>query len=115
MEVMDISELDIAEGSSLEPFAEVDEVHAEGPAAAAGLRLGDRLLRFGAIHAGNHDGLRALARLTQRSVGEAIALLVLRDDDHAAAGGAGRVHVRLELRPRRWSGAGLLGCHLRPL
>ena len=109
MEVMDISELDL---TSLSPFAQVDEVATDGPAAAAGLRLGDGLLRFGAIHAGNHDGLRALARLTQRSVGEAIALLVLREEEEAAEG---RIHVRLELRPRRWSGAGLLGCHLRPL
>ena len=102
MEVVDVSELG---GEVLEPFAEIDEVASESPAATAGLRVGDTLLKFGTLHARNHDGLRALARLTQRSVGEAIGLLVRRGEEH----------VRLELRPRRWAGQGLLGCHLRPL
>ena len=92
----------------------------DGPAASAGLRVGDRLLKFGHVHARNHDGLRALARLTQRSEGEGIALIVLREGaaQEAASGGAasgGAGAVRLELRPRRWAGNGLLGCHLRPL
>ena len=111
MEVLDISELG---GEALEPFAEIDEVAADGPAAAAGLRVGDVLLKFGSVHSRNHDGLRGLARLTQRSVGEAISLLVHRRDAAAPPGAPPQI-VRLELRPRRWAGNGLLGCHLRPL
>lgn len=97
--------MEVDDGHSLVPYAEIDEVADDGPAAAAGMSVGDLLLRFGNVTASNHDGLRALARLTQRSVGEVIALLVLR----------GEARVALQLQPRRWSGAGLLGCHLKPL
>lgn len=123
MEVVDVSELAL-EGDGLTPFALVDEVAADGPAGAAGLHVGDELLRFGALHCRNHDGLRGLARLTQRSVGEPIGLLVLRTaaapapaEPAEAAGAArrGKHVVRLELVPRRWAGNGLLGCHLQPL
>ena len=65
---------------TLLPFAEIDEVAEGGPAAAAGIQRGDKLLRFGGLHAGNHDQLRALARLTQRSEGDVIPLLVLRTE-----------------------------------
>ncbi len=91
--------------SALEPFAELDEIAAGGPAESAGARVGDRLLRFGGVVASNHDGLRALVRLTQRSEGDVVPLLVERQG----------ARVLLELLPRRWAGAGLLGCHLRPL
>ena len=87
-------------------FAEIDEVADSGPAAAAGVLVGDLLLQFGSVDASNHDGLRALARLTQRMVGETIPILVRR---------AGSTHLALRLQPRRWSGNGLLGCHLKPL
>ena len=125
--------IDVSDGSSnaaalqeLEAFALIDEVAQEGPAAAAGVCVGDELLRFGSVHARNHDGLRALARLTQRSEGEALSLLVRRKVSptiEVSGGGSGEgavavqamQHVRLELRPRRWAGNGLLGCHLRPL
>ena len=63
--------IDVSDGSSnaaalqeLEAFALIDEVAQKGPAAAAGVCVGDELLRFGSVHARNHDGLRALARLT---------------------------------------------------
>ena len=115
MEVVDVT--DLGDDAPLSPFAEIDEVAEEGPAASAGLRVGDLLLKFGALTSRNHDGLRALARLTQRSEGDTIALLVSRtaDEGAAAAEGAAGQHVRLALRPRRWAGNGLLGCHLRPL
>ena len=86
-------------------FALVNAVTSGGPASEAGLQGGDRLLRYGTIHAGNHDGLRALGRLTSRSEGSTIPILVER--------GGAQVHVTLT--PRRWQGAGLLGCHIVPL
>ena len=98
-------QVDTGADAALVPFAEIDEVAADGPAQSAGVRLGDRLLRFGHLTASNHDQLRALARLTQRSVGGSIELIVLRGD----------ARIALELQPRRWSGNGLLGCHLAPL
>lgn len=87
------------------PFALVDSVHDAGPAAAAGLMAGDQVLRFGTVHAGNHDQLRSLARLTQRSEGGSIDLIVRRAEEP----------VTLTLVPQRWSGPGLLGCHLTPV
>lgn len=90
--------------ANLNPFALIDAVDPAGPAAAAGLLLGDRLLRFGNVHAENHDGLRALARLTQRSEGGEVPVIVQRDGEQ----------VELRLRPRTWAGPGLLGCHLTP-
>ena len=116
MEVVDISELTLASDEPIDPFAEIDEVAPDGPAAGAGVRVGDLLIRFGHLHARNHNGLRALAQLTQRSVGSNIGLLVQRAVAAEGGGGAGRTeHVRLQLQPRRWAGNGLLGCHLRPL
>ena len=97
--------MEVVEAGDVQPFAEIDAVAEGGPAAAAGLAVGDRLLRFGGVNASNHDGLRALARLTQRSEGETITLLVQR----------GASKLALQLQPRRWAGNGLLGCHLMPL
>lgn len=110
MDVTDPTTEDAAALAALEPFALIDEVFADGPASSAGLQAGDRLLKFGNVEASNHDGLRALARLTQRSVGDWLPLFVLRAGDHGAM-----ERVRLVLQPRRWAGQGLLGCHLRPL
>ena len=97
--------MEVVEAGDVQPFAEIDAVAEGGPAAAAGVAVGDRLLRFGGVNASNHDGLRALARLTQRSEGETITLLVQR----------GASNLALQLQPRRWAGNGLLGCHLMPL
>ena len=131
MEVIDVSDLSLSSGEILEGFAVIDEVAPNGPAAAAGVRVGDVLLKFGNVTARNHDGLRALGRLTQRSVGDSIGLivkrLVLAPDAapiDAASGGLAQPgapasgaeeHLRLQLQPRRWAGNGLLGCHLQPL
>ncbi|KAL1522586.1 hypothetical protein AB1Y20_017571 [Prymnesium parvum] len=94
---------------ALVPFAEIDEVAEGGPAAEAGIRRGDKLLSFGGLTAANHDQLRALARLTQRSEGDTVSLLVLRTE------ASQEQRVSLVLHPHRWQGQGLLGCHLRPL
>ena len=91
------------------PFAEIDEVAMGGPASDAGIQRGDLLLSFGGVTAGNRDQMRALARLTERSEGGVISLLVLRTQ-------AGREErVPLELCPRPWAGPGLLGCRVRPV
>ena len=91
----------------LEPFALCDEVAAGSPAEEAGLQPGDRLLCFGPVHAGNHDNLRALARLVGRTAdGAPIEVAVAR-------GGGAR--ATLTLRPRAWAGNGKLGAHLTPL
>mmetsp|Transcript_8045 Transcript_8045/g.20021 ORF Transcript_8045/g.20021 Transcript_8045/m.20021 type:complete len:231 (-) Transcript_8045:223-915(-) len=107
--------------TQLKPFALVDSVDPAGPAAAAGLQVGDRLLRFGALHAENHDQLKALGRLTQRSVGGEVAVIVLRAAANSEPPPPSAAHpttspaVELCLRPCTWDGPGLLGCHLTPL
>ena len=90
---------------ALAPFAAIDEVAEGGPAASAGVAVGDKLVSFGSLNATNHDQFRALGSLTQRSVGSSLAIVVER---------AGR-RLELQLQPRRWAGNGLLGCHLAPL
>ena len=121
MEIVDPA--DSAFDDALVPFAEIDEVAPDGPAAAAGVQAGDELLLFGHVHARNHDGLKALARLTQRSAGGTIDLLVSRGGGNSGGDQqapqeqqqSGRQRLRLQLMPRRWAGQGLLGCHLRPM
>lgn len=97
----------IANGSASadEPFARFASVNPAGPAAMAGLQAEDELVRYGHVDASNHDNLRAIARLTGRSEGGYIPLVVRR---------AGRL-VEVTLAPQRWEGQGLLGCHLVPL
>lgn len=43
------------------PFALIDAVAPDSPAASAGLLINDKLLKFGPIHSGNHEKLSALA------------------------------------------------------
>jgi len=92
------------DADSMPSFARIASVTAGGPAAAAGLQAGDELVRYGHLDSTNHDGLRAVARLTGRSEGGAISLAVRRAGETLA----------ISLAPHRWEGPGLLGCHLVP-
>lgn len=56
--------------SSLEaPFARVNGVSAGSPAEAAGLRLGDKICRFGDVDWANHEKLSKVAETVQRNEG----------------------------------------------
>lgn len=102
---------------ALPPFASVGDVAPCSPAAAAGMQVGDLVLRLAGVDAsssgrqGEGEGeaapppLERVAAALAAGEGRPCACLVLR---------AGR-RVTLELTPRRWAGRGLLGCHLRPL
>jgi 26S proteasome non-ATPase regulatory subunit 9 len=46
------------------PFARIDDVAHDGPAAEGGLASGDLVVRFGDVHAGNHRGLAAMAQVS---------------------------------------------------
>ncbi|PNW84257.1 hypothetical protein CHLRE_04g226950v5 [Chlamydomonas reinhardtii] len=123
-------------GPALVPFALVDEVSEGSPAASAGLQVGDLLCSFGDVSgAGAREAspgappseqqqqqpqqqqqqvlqLASTAALLQRvagvlgaSEGQAVAATVLRQG----------APVVVSLTPQRWSGRGLLGCHLKPL
>jgi 26S proteasome non-ATPase regulatory subunit 9 len=100
--------------TTLPPFASVGDVAPCSPAAAAGMQVGDLILRLAGVDAaGPADAppspssslLERVATALAASENRPCACVVLR---------AGR-RVALELTPRRWAGRGLLGCHLRPL
>ena len=60
------------------PFAEIDEVSEDSPAAAAGLRVGDRVLKFGKVDAAIilAQGMAALAALVNQSENVEIPVVV---------------------------------------
>ncbi|KAI8140573.1 26S proteasome non-ATPase regulatory subunit 9 [Fennellomyces sp. T-0311] len=87
------------------PFALVNAVAPDSPADASGLRRNDKVVKFGHVHAENHDRLQALNRLVGQSENKAIKVVVSRDN----------TSLELTLIPREWSGRGTLGCHIVPL
>ena len=89
------------------PFAEVDLVISGSPADTAGLKLGDKVKRFGNVHLLSHDPLSRVVEVVGNNEGREVRVLVER--------GRGVVEgvedVELVLTPRRgWGGRGLLGC-----
>ncbi|KAK9374494.1 uncharacterized protein V1513DRAFT_445832 [Lipomyces chichibuensis] len=93
-------------------FAVVNTVVELSPAHEAGLIKGDKIVKFGSVHAGNHQKLTRLATVVQENENSAIEITVIRDIDEAQA----RAEVNLILTPRQgWGGRGMLGCHILPL
>ncbi|BFZ60578.1 putative 26S proteasome regulatory subunit [Saitoella coloradoensis] len=91
-------------------FALVNSVAPNSPAESAGLQRGDKIKRFGIVHAGNHAKLSKLAEVVQANEGRPIPLRVSR------ATGAEEATIELTLVPRSgWGGRGTLGCHLLPI
>lgn len=82
------------------PFALVTDVAEGSPAAAAGLKVGDQICELGGALE-----VTDVARVVGKFEGRPLRLEVLRQG----------AEEKLELVPRQWSGAGLLGCQLRPL
>ncbi|KAK3694653.1 hypothetical protein B0T22DRAFT_77068 [Podospora appendiculata] len=92
------------------PFAKVNTVLDNSPAAAAGLQPGDLIRNLGYVDHSNHDDLKKVAECVQSNEGQNILVKVSR------SGGGTRAHeLGLTLTPRRgWGGRGLLGCHILP-
>ncbi|SCU88963.1 LADA_0E12970g1_1 [Lachancea dasiensis] len=85
------------------PFALVTEVVPESPSQIAGLVEGDKIVRFGEIHAGNHRSLTAIGPLVKKSQDLPLLVRVLRHEQF----------FDLTLKPtNNWIGPGLLGCRL---
>lgn len=81
------------------PFATVNAVSPDSPASEAGLQVGDGVFDFGGA-----DRMSQLPSLVSANENRDMVVKVDR---------GGRV-VELKVRPRVWSGRGLLGCHLMP-
>ncbi|KAK9490154.1 hypothetical protein V1508DRAFT_425756 [Lipomyces doorenjongii] len=93
-------------------FAVVNNIVERSPAYEAGLVKGDKIVKFGSVHAGNHQKLARLASVVQENENSPIEITVIRDIDEAQA----RAEVNLILTPRQgWGGRGMLGCHILPL
>lgn len=121
------SAIEAAEASTeqqqpLVPFALVDDVSSDSPAAEAGLVEGDLLLQFGPVHHLNHRDLRAVLELVPTAAAnqEEIAITLLRREQPSvepgwthAAETAVRRRMVVKIRPRPWAGRGLLGCHIK--
>lgn len=80
------------------PFAVVDEIAEASPAAEDGLQLGDRIVKFGNVEAGDNL-LPRLASEAQTSHGRPIPVIVMRQG----------ALLNLTMTPRTWQGRGLLG------
>ncbi|KAK7354254.1 hypothetical protein VNO80_19713 [Phaseolus coccineus] len=86
------------------PFAMVDEIADVSPAVEDGLQLGDQILKFGNVEAGDNL-LQRLSSEAQSNLGHAVPVVIVRQ---------GTV-INLTVTPRSWQGRGLLGCHFRIL
>ncbi|XP_022750254.1 26S proteasome non-ATPase regulatory subunit 9-like [Durio zibethinus] len=84
------------------PFAMVDEIADSSPAAEDGLQLGDQIVKFGNVKAGDNL-LQRLASEAQVNEGHPIPVIIMRQG----------ALVNLMVTPRAWQGRGLLGCHFR--
>ncbi|CAG8572746.1 16034_t:CDS:2 [Acaulospora morrowiae] len=92
------------------PFAIVNAIAPDSPAKEAGLLKNDKIIRFGSIHAGNHQNLQALTILVSNSEGETLDITIIRGESESEQ------TLVLKLTPRRgWGGRGLLGCHILPI
>ncbi|XP_057515028.1 probable 26S proteasome regulatory subunit p27 [Actinidia eriantha] len=86
------------------PFALVDEIAEDSPAAEDGLQFGDQVVKFGNVESGDNL-LPKLASEAQTNQGRGIPVVVLRQG----------ALITLTVTPRVWQGRGLLGCHFRIL
>ena len=96
------SDMDVDVMASI-PFAMVDEIADASPAAEDGLQLGDQIIKFGNVEAGENL-LQRLASEAQTNQGCAIPVVIMRQG----------APINLTVTPRTWQGRGLLGyvCHL---
>ena len=91
--------------SPLDAFLLCDQVFEDSPAQVAGLHIGDRVIAFGGVRKGNYTK-EAMRQVVSNSVGRGIRVEVYT---------VGEGIRTLTLTPQRWSGQGLLGCHLADL
>jgi 26S proteasome non-ATPase regulatory subunit 9 len=87
------------------PIAIIDEVFPQSPAALAGIKEGDALIKFADITQQSFEPFKRIAELVGRSLNIPIELVINRKGEI----------ISLSLTPKIWSGRGTLGCHLAPI
>jgi 26S proteasome non-ATPase regulatory subunit 9 len=87
-----------------QPFAKVNQVAPMSPAYESKMHVGDLVIDFGGVDVTNNNNLIGVRDLVMKNENKALDLYVRR--------GADVLH--LTLTPKKWSGQGLLGCHLLP-
>lgn len=97
-----------SEDEKLKPFARVDGVAPESPAAESGLRREDLIVKFGHLTRSSFTAaalLQPLAELVSVSENRELAVQVFREGET----------LDLKFVPRKgWGGRGMLGCHIVP-
>ena len=89
------------------PFASIESIAKLSPAYEAGLRKGDKLIRFGGITHQNHDNLTAIAELGQVSSSKERTISVVFESHEDGT------RKTANIRPRKWPGRGPLGFLLK--
>ncbi|KAJ1919389.1 putative 26S proteasome regulatory subunit [Mycoemilia scoparia] len=88
------------------PFAVISEIAANSPIEEAGIRNGDKLVRFGIVTYGNNQKLKKLQEEVKHVVGYPTNVVIERSEE----GSSPRL-VRSKVTPREgWGGRGVLGC-----
>jgi len=93
------------------PFAKIENVLPGSPAQEAGLKMDDFIIKFGTIDYANHRHLRALGEIVSNAHldGSGVTVLISRTTN-----GTER-KMTLKLKPKTWSGNGLVGCVFSPM
>lgn len=92
------------------PFAKVNSIEPGSPANEAGLKVGDKIRRFGSANWSNHERLRKVGEIVSQNLGRPVLVKVLRESRGRAE------ELDLRLTPRQgWGGRGSLGCHILPI
>jgi 26S proteasome non-ATPase regulatory subunit 9 len=88
------------------PFARINFVAPDSPAAEACLEENDLILAFGGINHENHNDLQAIGELVPKTAADnkELEVQILRQGSN----------LFVKLKPRPWHGRGLLGCHIVP-
>jgi len=80
------------------PFAMIDEITDDSPASVDGLQLGDEIVKFGNVEAGDQLQERLISEALSNEDSQ-VSLVIIRQ------GSA----MNLTITPRKWHGRGLLG------
>lgn len=80
------------------PFAMIDEITDGSPASVDGLQLGDEIVKFGNVEAGDQLQERLISEALSNEDSQ-VSLVIIRQ------GSA----MNLTITPRKWHGRGLLG------